>query len=95
MGVHYVISWYCKDTNILLGEVAAAPVPYPDLQWVFALSTNEVPLYDSHLISQQQAQVLSTWLPIQFDFAQHIYQLDCFPMANISSERLVPPVYTD
>jgi len=83
MDIHYIISWYDKDTNSLVGEVKADAIPFTDLQQLFTLIANGVPGYDSHLIDQQQAQALLTWIPIVFDFNRYIYQLDCFQRLNV------------
>ncbi|SFE31715.1 DUF7683 domain-containing protein [Spirosoma endophyticum] len=85
MGVHYVISWYDKHTNVLVGEAGVDCVPFADLQVLFALPVNEVMLYESQLISPQQAQTLLSWIPLGYDFDQYIYQLDCFPKVEILS----------
>lgn len=86
MGVHYVISWYDKHTNVLVGEAGVDCVPFADLQLLFALPVNEVMLYESQLINPQQAQTLLSWIPLSYDFDQYIYQLDCFPKMEISLE---------
>ena len=84
MGVRYVISWYEKDTNLLLGEIGSDPIPSAELQRLFTLSIQGALTYESHLINQQQAQTLSTWIPLLFDFTQYIYQLDCLDEVEIS-----------
>ena len=78
MGVQYVISWYDKDTNILIGEVKADPILLADFHSIFKVASEESRMYESQLIDLQQAKLLSTWLPICFDFTHYIYQLDCF-----------------
>jgi len=82
MEAHYCISWYEKDTNILMGEIQVNSIPYADLQQVFNLASDESLRYESHLISQRQAQLLSSWLVLTFDFPQYIYQLDCFKIRS-------------
>lgn len=82
MEAHYCISWYEKDTNILLGEIPVNFIPYADLQQVFNLASDEPLMYESHLVEQRQAQRLSRWLVLTFDFSQYIYQLDCFKIGS-------------
>lgn len=89
MGIQYVISWYDKDTNVLIGEVEADPIPLADLNYLFTLASEESRMYDSHLIDQEQAKLLSNWLPLCFDFTQFIYQLDCFSIGNEIMSRPV------
>ena len=80
MKARYFICWYDKDTDALIGEIEADSVPFADLQKLFNLSGKEGLLYESQLVDHQQAQRLSTWIPLLADFDQHIYQLDCFPI---------------
>lgn len=79
MEARYFICWYDRDTDALIGEVEVDFIPFEYLQELFKLSESEELLYESQLVDHQQAQRLSSWIPLLADSDEYIYQLDCFP----------------
>lgn len=85
MAIRRLICWYDIDTNVLVGEVDATPIPVDALQTLFELPPEPSNSWQSCLIGQEQAGALSEWIDIAFAFDEFIYQLDSCSFAKATS----------
>lgn len=77
MSLHRLVSWYDKNTNILVGEMDATHIDIAVLRQIFQPSPQDPFLYLSYEIDETKSPPIAEWMPVPFDFETYIYQLDC------------------
>ena len=78
MSMRYMVSWYDKDTNRLVGEMDATHIDIAVLRQIFQPSLQDPCLYWSYEIDEAKSPLIAEWMAVPFDFEAYIYQLDCF-----------------
>jgi hypothetical protein len=76
MRVERQISWWDKDTS--LAEININHIPFEDLKTIFHPPPEDPFLRNPYEINQLQAQALTRWLAVPFNFNLYSYFVECW-----------------
>lgn len=85
MKIERLISWFSKNNEALIGEIAIDTIELDTLKKIFKPKADDPLMYNPYLINEEIAKKLQQHLSFDFDFEKFIYQLDCFQVDSISS----------
>ena len=78
MKIERVISWFNKDTELLVSEKNIDSVDLEFLKQIFNFSADDPLMYNPYEVDEDKAQELKKYVDLHFEFDKYVYQLDCF-----------------
>jgi hypothetical protein len=81
MKIERIISYFDKKTEKLIGEYNVDHISLEVLKEIIKNRKNDPLMYEAYGINKNQAQRLSQYIDLKFDFNHYIYELDCFQVS--------------
>jgi hypothetical protein len=78
MKTERVISWFDKETELLVSEKNIDSVDLEILKEIFSPSSEDSLMYNPYDITESEAQKLNKHTDLKFEFDKYFYQVDCF-----------------
>lgn len=80
MKIQRVISYFDKNSELLVGELDVSTVSLDSLSTIFSLREDDPLMYYPYDIDVKVGEKLSKLLGLTFDFSKYVYQIDCFKL---------------
>ena len=78
MKIERTISWFDKETELLVSEKNFDSVTVEILKKIFSPSADDPLMYNPYDITEDKAQELKKYVDLNFEFDKYFYQVDCF-----------------
>lgn len=78
MKIERTISWFDKNTELLVSEMNIDSIDVEILKKIFNPSADDPLMYNPYDISEKKAHELKVYVHLNFEFDKYFYQVDCF-----------------
>lgn len=78
MKIERLISWFDKDTELLVSEENIDSVDLEILKSIFKPPSEDPLMYNPYNIYEDEARELNKYISLKFEFDKYYYQVDCF-----------------